>query len=238
MNVDSKILSKVLAGRCRKVLASIVHPDQTCAVPGRKIWDSLTIIRDTLWLAKDRGNPLAILALDFQKAFDSLSHEYLFKVLRKMGFPEGFIKTIGLIYTGCESQVLINGTLSEGFHIESGVRQGCPLSPALFVCAIEPLLCAIRKDKCITGPLVPGSQGKQVKCVAYMDDVTIACTDARSIKRTFLITQLFFLAAGLQVNVEKTHCMTVGQWDKLSQLPVKPSKDPVKILGILFSQAM
>ncbi|KAJ3606306.1 hypothetical protein NHX12_025827, partial [Muraenolepis orangiensis] len=66
----------------------VIHPDQTCGIPGRKITDSLVLIRDTICYARDRNIRLIVLNLDFEKAFDRVSHQYLFRVLKKMGFPE------------------------------------------------------------------------------------------------------------------------------------------------------
>ncbi|KAJ4923531.1 hypothetical protein JOQ06_021597 [Pogonophryne albipinna] len=57
----------------------LIHPDQACTVPGRKITDSLLLIRDTICLARDRNFRLVVLNLDFEKAFDRVSHQYLFQ---------------------------------------------------------------------------------------------------------------------------------------------------------------
>ncbi|KAI3354543.1 hypothetical protein L3Q82_019048, partial [Scortum barcoo] len=57
----------------------LIHPDQACAIPGRKITDSLILIRDTICYARDRNIRLVVLNLDFEKAFDRVSHQYLFQ---------------------------------------------------------------------------------------------------------------------------------------------------------------
>ncbi|KAI4786131.1 hypothetical protein KUCAC02_037326, partial [Chaenocephalus aceratus] len=63
------------------MLEELIHPDQACAVPGRKITDSLLLIRDTICLARDRNFRLVVLNLDFEKAFDRVSHQYLSRTL-------------------------------------------------------------------------------------------------------------------------------------------------------------
>jgi hypothetical protein len=71
--------------------------------------------------------------LDFEKAFDSIEHEALYMVLRKMGFPNFFISWAqNLLETGTSS-VLVNGVPGRNFKCKRGVRQGDPLSPLLFV---------------------------------------------------------------------------------------------------------
>ncbi len=70
------------------VLEDVIHPDQACAVPGRKITDSLVLIRDVICYARDRNIRLVVLNLDFEKAFDRVSHQYLFQVLQKNGLSK------------------------------------------------------------------------------------------------------------------------------------------------------
>ncbi|KAI4881095.1 hypothetical protein NFI96_005182 [Prochilodus magdalenae] len=65
--------------RMSTVLEDVIHPDQACAVPGRKITDSLVLVRDAICFARDRNMRLVVLNLDFEKAFDRVSHQYLFQ---------------------------------------------------------------------------------------------------------------------------------------------------------------
>ena len=75
LNFDCKLFSKLLSGRMSQVLEDVIHPDQACAVPGRKITDSLILIRDAICFARDRNIRLVVLNLDFEKAFDRVSHQ-------------------------------------------------------------------------------------------------------------------------------------------------------------------
>lgn len=124
LNVDCKLFSKLLANRMSVVLGEVIHPDQTCGIPGRKITDSLVLIRDTICYARDRNIRLVVLNLDFEKAFDRVSHQYLFQVLQKMGFPERFIEWVGLLYRDINSKFLVNGQLTKAVDLSCGVRQG------------------------------------------------------------------------------------------------------------------
>ncbi|XP_029555022.1 uncharacterized protein LOC115153570 [Salmo trutta] len=137
------------------VLGEVIHPDQTCAIPGRKITDSLILIRDAICYARDRNMRLVVLNLDFEKAFDRVSHQYLFKVLQKMGFPERFLAWVGLLYGDITTKILVNGHLSKSVGVHCGLHQGCPLSPLLFVACIEPLAQVLRKDQQISGEREP-----------------------------------------------------------------------------------
>uniref|UniRef100_A0A803K7Y7 Reverse transcriptase domain-containing protein n=1 Tax=Xenopus tropicalis TaxID=8364 RepID=A0A803K7Y7_XENTR len=234
LNTDYKILAKVFANRLKEVLGQVIHTNQVCGIPGRTIHQMTNLIRDGIWYVKDRGQQLAILSLDFEKAFDRISHVYLFNVLKKMGIPEGFLSSLRAFYDNCTSQVLVNGFMTECFNLKCGVKQGCPLSPLLFICAIEPLLLSIRRDKMIRGVHVPGGGGLQAKVTGYMDDITILCTDVLSIKRAVQRTEHFCAASGLRLNFKKSCMLTVGDWDSLSDCPIQ-QRESVKILGMVFN---
>ena len=92
MNVDFKILAKVIANRVKSALGSVIHPDQTCAVPGRQISDSLALLRDTIAYVQDRQVDTCLISLDQEKAFDRISHTDMMNALSKMGFGEGIRK--------------------------------------------------------------------------------------------------------------------------------------------------
>ncbi|XP_056298028.1 uncharacterized protein LOC130211313 [Pseudoliparis swirei] len=216
----------------------LIHPDQACAVPGRKITDSLVLIRDTICYARDRNIRLVVLNLDFEKAFDRVSHQYLFEVLKKVGFPERMITWVGLLYRGITSKFLANGHLTNAVQINCGVRQGCPLSALLYVIGIEPLAQAFRQDKLISGITIPGSGGLKSKCIFYMDDINILCTDLLSINRTLDLTDWYGRASGSKLNRNKTQAQFYGPWKATDRtgLPLTVTQTDQRILGVKFDR--
>lgn len=132
LNVDYKIASKVLAGRLSQIVGSLVGEWQTCAVPGRRITDNLTLLRDLIFYAQSNNLPLAVAGIDIEKAYDRVAHPFLFGVLEQMGFPDKFLRALRNLYADMTSQVLVNGVVSDPFNVNSGVRQGCPLTPVMF----------------------------------------------------------------------------------------------------------
>ncbi|XP_070771031.1 LOW QUALITY PROTEIN: uncharacterized protein [Enoplosus armatus] len=238
LNFDCKLFSKVLASRMSLFLEDLIHPDQACAVPGRKITDSLVLIRDTICYARDRNIRLVVLNLDFEKAFDRISHQYLFQVLQKMGFPRRFIAWVRMLYQGITSKFTVNGHLTEAVDINCGVRQGCPLSALLYVLCIEPLAQILRRDQQINGVGAPGSGGLETKCFLYMDDVNILCTDLLSVNRTLDLTDWFGRASGSKLNRGKTQAHFYGPWTatEMTGLPLTVTQTDQKILGIKFDR--
>ena len=169
LNVDYKIVAKSMANRLKKVMPSIVHVNQTCSVPGRSITDHCHLIRNVVDYTESRNFPCVLLSLDQKKAFDRVSHDFLFSTLVALGFGPSFIRWIKFLYADIGSQVLVNGFLTPFFPVTRGVRQGCPLSPLLYVLCIESFALAIRSDPFISGVKVPCSLN-ELKIVQYADD--------------------------------------------------------------------
>jgi len=92
-----------------------------------------------------------IIFLDFEKAFDFLESDYLFKVLEIMNFGPNFLNLIHTFYKNISSCVFNNGYSSKFSSLQRGVRQGCPLSGLLFILAVKPLAHQIRIYESIKG---------------------------------------------------------------------------------------
>ena len=152
LNVDYNILSKVLAKRIKEVLNEIIHHDQVGYIKNRNIGEAVRLIDDLLFDSLNRTNGFLV-TVDFEKAFDSVSHEFLFKVLKLCGFGKSFCSWVKILYTDISSCVMNGGNSTGYFNIKRGVRQGDPLSPYLFLLAIETLAQVVRKDKSIKGPI-------------------------------------------------------------------------------------
>jgi hypothetical protein len=84
--------------------------------------------------------PLCVLSLDFQEAFDRISHQYLFTILRSYGFSDWFVERIKCMYEEAASSIQINGHVSGPIPFHSSVRQGYPMSMLLFALCVDPLL--------------------------------------------------------------------------------------------------
>ena len=139
--VDYKIAAKALSNRLLNVIGSVVSPDQSCGVPGRFIGENVRLLHDVVDYANTEAVPAAILSLDQEKAFDRVEWAYMEKVLVKMGFGTSFRGWVRLLYTNVYSRVIVNGFATEPFPVSRGVRQGCPLSPLLYVLVAESLDC-------------------------------------------------------------------------------------------------
>jgi len=130
LNVDVKILSKMLSNRLGPLLTSVIGQGQT-GIRGRYIQENIRTVQDVIYDLKATKRPGGILLLDQEKAFDRLSWGYLQAVLEKVNIGPTFRRWISILYKDPSSRLKINNTLGESFQVRRGVRQGDPLSPLL-----------------------------------------------------------------------------------------------------------
>ena len=235
LNTDYKILSKLISLRLSKVIAGIVHADQTCSIPGRSIHDNVHLIRNLIEYANDKNMSAAIISLDQSKAFDRVSHEYLFNVLSHFGFGPQFISLVKLLYNDISSSVLVNGFISDKFPVLRSVRQGCSLSPLLYVLCMEPFANRIRMNPTINGIPLPGTS-IPCKISQYADDTNLFISDTESVRKILILVELYELVSGAILNKSKTFGMWLGRWRGRSDQPcnLKWSSDCKKFYGVYF----
>ena len=233
LNVDYKILSKVLAKRIKEVLGEIIHFDQVGYIQTRNIGEAVRLIDDMFFHSLNRTIGF-LAAIDFEKAFDSISHQFLLHVLKVFGFGDTFCLWIKILYNDISSCVMNGGHSTGYFDIKRGVRQGDPLSPYLFVLAIEILTLQIRNDDKIKGIKLGQSEIKQV---LYADDITLFLQDKESIERVQQVFEAFEKISGLKVNKDKTNFVWLGKETEISGVQLFGNLvEEVKILGIYFTR--
>ena len=147
INVDVKIGSKAIAKRLETVLPNIIHYNQCAYVKGRTIFDALRTVDDVMEFTERYNINAKMICIDFKKAFDTVSRDFLFKSLDAFGFGNSFTQWVHTFYNNISSCVLNNGFSTAPFSVERGVRQGDPLSAYLFIMELEILLVSVFPKK-------------------------------------------------------------------------------------------
>ena len=125
------------------------------------------------------------MTFDIEKAFDSVDHNFLLRVLENYGFSQDFLKSIGILLQNQESCVINGGTTTRYFSLKRSTRQGDPISAYLFILVLEIIFIFIKESENVQGLTVLNNQ---FLCTAYADDTTFF----RSIKNSVAeVIQIF-----------------------------------------------
>lgn len=232
LNIDYKIITKILAKRLGTVMPLIIEEDQTCSIKGRNIDTNITLTRDIIDYANIENKPLAIIALDQEKAFDRVELPYLKRVLESFNFGKNFRKWISILYNNISSCILTNGLISDEFKLTRGLRQGCALSAPLYVIIAETFANNIR-DANISGFTFPDHPNQELRISQYADDNNLFITNDPSIIECFRVIRKFESVSGAKLNSQKTEGLWVGSWRNRQDRPIDITwkSDFIKTLG-------
>lgn len=147
IGIQYKIIAKLMALRLARVVETVVSVEQTDFIKGRQILDGPLLVNELLDWYKKKKKKMMILKIDFEKAFDSISWDYLDNVLEFMNFPTRWRGWISACLHSARSSVLINESPTREFTLHRGLTQEDPLSPFLFIIAMKGLHVAMEDAK-------------------------------------------------------------------------------------------
>ena len=239
LNTDYKILAKTIAIRLNKCINGLVSQDQCGFIKGRNIASILRSTDDIIDYLNMNKQPGILVGVDFQKAFDTLSKDLIRDSLKLYGFGDNFSQWIKVIISKSSSSINHYGWISEPFDVQRGIRQGCPLSPLLFILTAEILATKIRNSK-IKGIELKCSfknerKDHKVKILQYADDTSLFLRDKDDLEIGLRIFDQYESISGLKLNKNKTQAMWLGSEKENNSKPsgLKWVKQ-IKILGIHF----
>ncbi|XP_040384518.1 uncharacterized protein LOC107305206 [Oryza brachyantha] len=234
----AKILSKLLALRLRPHMHSLVSISQSAFIKGRSIHDNFKYVRNLARRYHKTRRPMLLFKLDITKAFDSVRWDYLLSLLQHQGFPQKWRDWISAILSTSTSQVLLNGISGERIQHGRGLRQGDPLSPLLFIMAIDPLQWILSKATQLNAITKLRDRVACLRISMYADDAVVFMNLVKNDVQTFTsILKSFEEATGLITNMHKSQvaairCHNIDIDHLLEGVPAMRAQFPLKYLGL------
>ncbi|PPQ78110.1 hypothetical protein CVT24_006387 [Panaeolus cyanescens] len=208
LNTDYKLYTKTLTNRLNQVAGTILHENQAGFVPGRSLYDhtrNTHVAIDYCEIMEVNG---CIVALDQEKAYDKIDHDYLWEVLEGFGFPEAFRNKVKELYKDTTKRILVNGVIGEHIEVKRGVHQGDPLSCLLYDIAIEPLAERLRSSG-LEG-IQAGNNIEKLLVNLFADDTLVYLGEGDSLEELNSIIEVFCTASTAKFNLQKTEYLPVG----------------------------
>ena len=208
LNLDYKIIAKLLATRMKSVLPSIIGSQQTGFMEGRNISENIRKTLDILAYARNKRKRWLVLTIDFEKCFDRISYSGIFGALKYFNFGPAFTRWCKLFFTKFSIRTQNNGYISDSFFKSRSINQGCPVSPYLF------LLCSeIMTHELYNHDKIHGVQVEDVKILIsqFADDTALFinfCQD--EIDAVLEVFAHIEANLGLKISYEKTTVYRIG----------------------------
>lgn len=240
LNSDYKIYARVLLNRVRSYVGGLVSPTPFGFVPGRQVHDAVDVWTAVQTLVATGDLPPTLLAvmLDFAKAYDTLDRRFLHLALERHGFPPQLIQAIDTMHLATTAAYLADGQLSRSQRVTTGIRQGCPLAPTLFILAVHILYEMVNHCPHLKG--VNLTPSVTIKLVGCADDTT---SYLRSQKETAVLRSIldeFAKVSGLKVNLSKSKTISASKTgpadpEEAGDFPRAQCDELFRYLGVLIA---
>jgi exonuclease III len=207
--VDYKILAKIITERMKQTMNAIVDVDQQGFIKGGDITGNLILVKEIIDYCNEEQKEGNMILMDFKKAYDRVDREAMFDTLTAMNYGEYFMNLVRILYTDATAIVMVNGEMADSFVTGGGVRQGCPLSPYLFIAVLELMAIALREDENYEGITEPDSNEVD-KVSLFADDSAMIIHKSNQIRATRETIRKFEKATGARLHDGKTKIMKIG----------------------------
>ncbi|XP_020253777.1 uncharacterized protein LOC109830826 [Asparagus officinalis] len=240
INCIFKIFTKALAIRLAPIMQDLIAPSQSAFQKGRSTLDSILIANEMIHFCSKRKKEVAMVKIDFAKAFDSISWNFLINLLKARGFGDKWCSWIYYIVSTSNCSVLVNGSPSKSFTCKRGLKQGDPLSPLLFNLSVDVLsrMIMYNVDEGLLSSLQIREPLNHIRILQFADDTLLFVRSTlKDISALKAILYIFEDISGLGINYSKSSLLYFGNIQNRglslsSALNCRFDSLPIKYLGL------
>ena len=207
MSIPSKVFCRILLGRIETAIDKKLRQEQAGFQKRRGCTDQIFALRNIIEQTLEWNCPLYINFIDFKKAFDSIHHDTLWKILRSYGVSLKIVSLIETFYNHFECSVILSNTSSKWFTVKSGVRQGCILSPILFLVIIDWVMRKSTSDKARG---IQWTLFSQLEDLDFVDDLAFLSVKLDHLQEKTGRLERYAKQTGLTINTSKTQVMSIN----------------------------
>ena len=218
LSIPGKVLSRIMLERLKATLDKRFREEQAGFRQDRSCTDHIATMRIIIEQSLEWQTPLYSIFVDFQKAFDSVDRGVIWKLMEHYGFPPKYIEIIRQLYQDATCQVIHEGKLTDPFQVQTGVRQGCLLSPTIFLMVIDWIMRQSTTDQ-KTG--IQWTFTKQLEDLDFADDISLLSHRQQHAQEKLDRVAHEAEKTGLRINVGKTETLRINNYQH----------DPIRLNG-------
>ena len=208
LNVLYKIYAALLQKRLAAAHDHSIRPTQFGFRAKKSTSDPTFILRRLQDYSAKTGQPVHVLFLDWKQAFDKVNHQVLLIALRRLGVHPHYLDILKDLYTSPEFCTQGYSADKQWGKVYTGIRQGCPLSPYLFIMLMTVLFHDVDNKLRSTGtPQNTWSVGKPVYDLEYADDTALMALSLEQLEAFLHAVQVEATLYGLELNKDKTELL-------------------------------
>ena len=222
LSIPGKVLTRIILERLKTALDKALREEQAGFRKDRSCTDQIATMRIIIEQSLEWQSPLYSVFIDFQKAFDSVDREVIWKLMHHYGFPPKFVTIIQQLYENATCQIIHDGKLTEPFTVRTGVRQGCILSPTIFLMVIDWVMRQATAGR-RTG--IQWTFHKQLEDLDLADDIVLLSHKQQDAQEKLNRVAEEASKTGLKINTSKTEVMRVNS---RQQDPIQLQQEDLK----------
>ena len=204
----SKVLGRVLIGRITDGVNSKSRYEKAGFRSGRGPVEHIFILRNIIEQVVEWQATLCITFVDFEKAFDSVHRESLWKIIESYGIPRKIIHMVQMLYENSECVVLDEGEESEWLNVKTGVKQGDVMSGFIFLTVVDWIMRRNTTAGNKTG--IRWNFTSKLEDLDFVDDIALVSSCYTHMQTNTRQLNQFAARTGLTLNKKKTQVLRIN----------------------------